>query len=193
MVTSVAPHWEKTVDKKYDQMVKSQVFQVTSMNEVPDGATTLSKTWAMKKKSKIVFQTFVITCASGFEQIDAEHYVAMDIASPVVSELTTRVILILILMAGWYAMVMDIIGAFLLGDFNPDHKVYMRVPKGFEKHYPEGAVLHLVKTLYGAKQAAMAFWRKPLSVLFTSNLKRSQPDPCLHYRWTDNGLSVWVS
>jgi Reverse transcriptase (RNA-dependent DNA polymerase) len=90
-------------------------------------------------------------------------------------------------------MVMGIIGAFLLGDLDPHHKMYMRVPKGFEIFYPEGVVLHFVKTLYSTKQAAMAFWKKLLSVMFSSNLKRSQADPCLHYKWMDNGLSVWVS
>jgi Reverse transcriptase (RNA-dependent DNA polymerase) len=191
MATNDAPQWEKTVDKEHDRMVKSNVFQVTPIEEVPEGATVLRDTWAMKKKSNGVFQ--VCVTAQGFEQIDGEYNDSMDIASPVVLELTICIVLILIMMAGWYAMViMDVIGAFLLGDFNPKHKMYMRVPKGFQKFYPEGVVLLLLKKLYGAKQTAMAFWRKLFSVLFRSNLKRSQAVPCLHYKGTDNGLTLWV-
>jgi hypothetical protein len=42
---------------------------------------------------------------------------------------------------------MDIIDAFLLGHFNPKHKMYMRVPRGFEKFYPPGVVLLLENSI----------------------------------------------
>jgi hypothetical protein len=34
----------------------------------------------------------------------------------------------------------------------------MKVPRGFEKFYPDDMVLKLKKCIYGLKQAAMAFW-----------------------------------
>jgi len=52
---------------------------------------------------------------------------------------------------------LDVCGAFLPGKFDAQHKMYMRVPKGFEKFYANGVVLLLLRTLYGTKQAAMAF------------------------------------
>jgi hypothetical protein len=54
-------------------------------------------------------------------------------------------------MAAWYAYVLDVVGAFLLGKFDPKHKMYMRVPRGFEKFYPDHVVLLLMKTLYGTR------------------------------------------
>jgi hypothetical protein len=58
------------------------------------------------------------------------------------------------LMAGYRSWLLDVCGAFLLGDFKPQHKMYIKIPKGFEKFYPKDTILLLNKTLYGTKQAA---------------------------------------
>jgi Reverse transcriptase (RNA-dependent DNA polymerase) len=88
---------------------------------------------------------------------------------------------------------MDVIGAFLLGHFNPKHKMYMGVPRGFEKFYPPGVVLLLERMLYGTRQAVMAFWKKALEVMAKIKMKRSNVDPFLYYKWTDSGLLFWAS
>jgi Reverse transcriptase (RNA-dependent DNA polymerase) len=61
-------------------------------------------------------------------------------------------------LAGWTEFIVDVNGAFLHGKFKDKHKMYMAVPKGFEKYYSSGMVLLLLKTLYGTKQAALQFW-----------------------------------
>jgi hypothetical protein len=71
----------------------------------------------------------------------------------VVSKITIRIILILMAMAALEAWLVDVIDAFLLGRFNPKHKMFMRVPKGFEKFYPPDVVLLLERTLYGTKRS----------------------------------------
>jgi hypothetical protein len=68
-------------------------------------------------------------------------------------------------MLGWTAILINVHGAFLLGKFEDDLKMYMYVPQGFEQFYPSNIVLRLKKTLYGTKQAAKRFWIKLLSVL----------------------------
>jgi hypothetical protein len=77
-----------------------------------------------------------------------------------VSEATICVVLILTLLAGWYADILDVKGAFLHGKFTDKDKVYLAVPEGFEKYYPTNSVLLLKKTIYGLKQAAYAFWQQ---------------------------------
>jgi Reverse transcriptase (RNA-dependent DNA polymerase) len=145
----------------------------------------------MKKKANGVFRARVT--ARGYEQIDGEHFDSTEIAAPVVAEMTIHVLWILIMMALLHAQLMDVIGAFLLGQFNPKHKMYMRVPRGFEKFYPPGVVLLLERTLYGTRQAAMAFWKKALEVMKHLGMKRSNADPCLYYKWTNSGLLFWAS
>jgi hypothetical protein len=46
-------------------------------------------------------------------------------------------------MAGFSAEVVDVKGAFLTAEFDPNHKIYIIVPKGFEHHHPGNVVLLL--------------------------------------------------
>jgi Reverse transcriptase (RNA-dependent DNA polymerase) len=118
--------WEVAVEKEHSRMVKSEVFKATSIAELPEEATILSKTWAMKRKASEDHRARVTF--RGFEQIDGEHFDMNNKAAPVVTEATIRIVFTLILMAAWYPYILDVVGAFLLGKFDPKHKMYMRVP-----------------------------------------------------------------
>ena len=72
---------------------------------------------------------------------------------------------VLMVMAGWYAEVVDVCGAFLHGKFDEGTWLYMEVPKGFEKFYPVGCLLLLLQTIYGLNQAVFAFWVQLLKAL----------------------------
>ena len=57
-------------------------------------------------------------------------------------------------MASWHGTLLDVIGAFLNGEFEAGEQLYMEVPKGFEKYYdPAISVLFLLKAIYGLKQS----------------------------------------
>ena len=62
---------------------------------------------------------------------------------------------------------MDINGAFLHGHFENGEIIHMTVPKGFEEYYPADVLLQLLRTMYGLKQAAMAFWRELLKAMYS--------------------------
>ncbi len=47
------------------------------------------------------------------------------------------------------AHLVDVKGAFLHGEFEDGKKIHMKIPKVFEKHFPEESVLLLLKCLYG--------------------------------------------
>jgi hypothetical protein len=90
-------------------------------------------------------------------------------------------------------MLLDVKGAFLCGNFENGEKIYMEVPQGFEGFYPKNYVLLLLKTIYGLKQAALAFWRELLKAFRHMEYGRSKADPCLYFRWTALGLILWLS
>jgi hypothetical protein len=69
----------------------------------------------------------------------------------------------------------------------------MEVPKGFEELYGPYVLMLLLQTIYGLKQAAMAFWRELVKALNDMNFKRSAAYRCLYYCWTMYGLVVWLS
>jgi hypothetical protein len=81
----------------------------------------------------------------------------MTISSPVTNSATIRIVLVLMVMADMIAHVVDVKGAFLHGEFEDGEKIYMKIPKGFEKYFLAESVLMLLKFLYGLKQAAKAF------------------------------------
>jgi hypothetical protein len=51
----------------------------------------------------------------------------------------------------------------------------------------------LLKTIYGLKQAAFAFWKALLKAFKAMDFERSKADPCLYYSWTKHGLVTWIS
>ena len=91
-----------------------------------------------------------------------------------------RIMLMLMIMASMLAHVVDVKGAFLHGEFEDREIIHMKVLQGFEKHFPEGSVLLLLKCLYGLKQPAKAFWRQLLCAASAMGLKQSMADPCLY-------------
>ena len=185
------PEWIKSVDKEHERMSSNNVWTPKYIQDIPQHATILTTKWAMKKKANGTYRARMV--ARGFEQIDGEHFDQHDTASPVVSEITIRIMFVLMLMASFHAEVVDVCGAFLLGNFEPGHKMYIEVPQGFEKFYPPGIVLLLNKTLYGLRQSAMQFWKLTVRAFKAMNYTRSKADACLQFMWTTAGLVMWIT
>jgi hypothetical protein len=76
---------------------------------------------------------------------------------------------------------------------NDDEELYLRIPQGFENHYDKNDVLQLKQTIYGLKQAALAFWKELLQAFKKMGFRRSSADPCLYVKDTKNGLVIWIS
>jgi hypothetical protein len=69
----------------------------------------------------------------------------------------------------------------------------MSVPQGFEKYFPADVVLLLLRTIYGCKQSAKAFFLVLLEAFRKMGFHRSKADPCLQFAWTTEGLVLWIS
>ena len=191
MATEDKRAWERAVDEEYQRIKDYDVFKPIPRSNVPEGSKILTSTWSMKKKASGVFRARLT--ARGYEQVDGIHYDENAKSAPVVNGATINIVFILMLMAGWVGELLDVRGAFLHGEFEKNRKVYMEVPQGFEKHYKGNVVLLLLKTLYGTKQAAMAFWRKLVEAFHKIGFNRSKADPCLYFSWTSDGLIIWTS
>ena len=183
--------WKEEVRKEHGRMVHNQVFEPVALSDLPKNEKVIDTTWAMKKKSSGTLRGRVNV--RGFKQIDGQHYDGTSISAPVTNAMTIKIVLTLMLMFRGIAHVVDVKGAFLYGDFEDGEKVYIKVPLGFEEFYNSGTVLLLKKTLYGLKQAAMAFYRKLLAATANIGLKRSTADPCLYYKWVDGRLVIMIS
>ena len=147
----------------------------------------------MKKK---VNGTFRARCnARGYEEVDGMHYDATSIAPPVTIELSVRILMVMMLMADWVGHVLDVKGAFLRGEIEPNQPpIYIKVPEGFEEFYPIGCVLLFLHTIYELKEAAMAFWKEILKAFKHMGYNRSKVGSCLYFKRTVLGnLIAWLS
>jgi hypothetical protein len=103
-------------------------------------------------------------------------------AAPVASKIVIRMVMVLIVMASWWAKLLGVQGAFLTGEMDPDTKCYLQVPEGFEKFYPMNVVLRLYKMLHGLKQSAYKFWKMLVMVMKHMSFERSKVDPYLFFK-----------
>ena len=182
----------EAVEEEHDKMVKLKVWKAILRKDIPAAAKNLTSTWAMKKKANGQFRARIV--ARGYEQIDGQHCNSHNIASPVTNNMTIKIIMILMIMAGWCGKILDVKGAFLHGQFENGEKLYMELPEGFEHHYDlRKGVLFLISTLHGLKNEVMAFWKETLKCFKSMKYSRSKVVPCLYYKWTVFGLVLWVS
>ena len=173
-------------------MLKNKVWMVIKKKDVPKNADIIDSTWAMKKKANGQYRARLV--ARGFKQTHGKSFEYHDISSPVVHDITVRIVLTILLMSGWAAHIVDVNGAFLLGEFRENEHIYMKVPKGFERFYSPDVLLYLRKTVYGVKNAAKAFWRLLLGIMNSMGYKQNHADPCLYHRWDSTmGLIMWIS
>jgi Reverse transcriptase (RNA-dependent DNA polymerase)/Zinc knuckle len=183
--------WKKATDEEHDRMLKHKVRKIVKRRDVPKGALLLTSTWAMKQKADGTYRARMT--GRGYEQIDGKHYDSDSIASPVANNITIHLLFVLMIIMLWIGYIMDVNGAFLLGNIEKGKELYMKIPQGFEKFYAEDDVWLLLKTLYGTKQAAKAFWLVLLRTIKAIGFKRSGADPCLYYKWNNGMLTVIVS
>jgi hypothetical protein len=183
--------WKEEIINEHNRMLKNEVFEAVDKESLPPGTKPIDSTWACKLKSNGTKRGRLN--ARGFKQVDGQSYDSANIHAPVTNAVTVRLVLVLMLLAGWVSHVVDVKGAFLHGKFEKGEKVYMKVPEGWEGFYPTNTVLLLLRTIYGLKQAAMAFWKELLKAMRGMGLKRSTADPCLYYNWTELGLVIIIS
>ena len=93
--------------------------------------------------------------AKGFSQVEGIDY--DEIFSPVVWFETVWMMLVLATLKNWHITGLDVKTAFLYGELKEE--LYMEQPEGFKVKGQEHKIIHLKRTIYGLKQAALTWWR----------------------------------
>ena len=158
---------------------------------VPPETKLVDSIWAYKLKSNGSKRGRLNI--RGFKQVDGQSCDSANIQVPVTNNATIRLVLVLILLAGWVSHIVDVNGAFLHGIFKKEDKAHMKVPESSKYVHPPNTVLLLLCTIYGLKQAAMVFWKELPKALRGMGLKRSTPDPCLYHTVFLDRPWIWIS
>lgn len=115
MASADAAEWQVEVIKEHDQMVKNKFWQVVPKSSVPPKTKILKSVWATKPKADGTKQARLN--AKGCSQIPGQHYNADNISSPVMNTSSIRIAFTIMLLCGFAGWVVDVNGAFLLGEF----------------------------------------------------------------------------
>ena len=91
----------------------------------------MTSTWACKNKPNGKFRARLY--ARWYEKVDGDHYERSPIASPITNYITIRVVMIRMPMENWYGDLIDSKGAFLMGKFDNNEIIYLRVLEGLKK------------------------------------------------------------
>ena len=168
--------WHEAIRLEFNKMIKMGVWRKVSKMERNANKRLVGSKWIFKIKRNGVYRARLV--AKGFSQIPGEDFTKH--FSPVVNDVTFRIILTQMILEGLDAKVVDIDNAFLNGDL--DHEIFIKIPEGYKEciqDCDEDDALKLDKAIYGLVEAARQFWKKLTSKLKEVGFEPSIVDPCL--------------
>ena len=161
--------------KEIESWKNNQVY----IEEDDRGEKSISTRWIITEKykeGKKICKARLI--ARGFEEQEEDN--KKD--APTCAAETLKICLGIMNMKGWCCRSLDIKTAYLQGD-KIDRTVYVQPP--IESGY--NGLWKLQKTVYGLKDAAMAWYRKVMKVVKELNGHKCRLDPTIFY-WKTNGM-----
>ena len=173
--------WEKEIENGHERIVKNGTWEPVKKSLLPKGTKIIDSTWVCKEKST----RKLCGClnAHGLKQVEGVQYDGTSTHDPFTNAGTIQILLILMITANWQGQIVDVKGAFLHGGFEDGEVIYMKLPHGFEKFYPDEMVLKLKKCIYGLKQATMTFWHQILLYMKSIGMAQNTADSCLYHKW----------
>lgn len=173
--------WQQAMNEEMESIHKNNTWTLV---DLPKNRKAIGSKWVYKVKRDVngnVLRHKARLVAQGYNQKYGTDY--DEVFAPVVRQTTFRMLLSVAAKRGYKVKHYDIKTAFLNGELEED--IYMRQPPGFEKN---NKVCHLLKGLYGLKQAARS-WNKAIHSVLTSNgYKQSMYDKCLYMKTTNGEL-----
>ena len=144
----------------------------------PKDKHVLKGTWAFKLKrlpDGTAYRHKARFCARGDFQKEGVDF--FETYAPVVQWSTIRLLLSTVLTEGWTTRQVDYTNAFAQAELKEE--VYVEYPRMFGSKSGAGRVLHLLKSLYGLRQAPRTFFEKLKAGLEERGWQQSVVDPCL--------------
>ena len=179
--------WRDAIQKEFKKMEDHGVWKIEQKNIMPQGKKCVKSRWVFDIKRNGIFRARLVAC--GYSQVPGQDF--NEAYSPVVTDITVRILLVAKLVYKLITKLADIETAFLHGDL--EEEIYMECPEGLD--HKEGEVVRLIKTIYGLVQSAQEFYKKLQKVLMGIGFSQSLADPCLFMLKRNNEvvyITVWV-
>ena len=176
--------WLKGCDKEFYDFKSKRVWKLMLRRFIPKGRRLLLCKLVFKLKRDGTYRSHLV--AMGFSQIPGVDFT--DSFAPVVSDVTMRILVILWILYGWYAELIDVEGAFLYGVL--ELPVYMVIPEGFEA--PPDHCMQLDRAIYGLVQSSRVWWKTFSTYLKEIGFTVSRADSCLFIRQNSLGTCLFI-
>ena len=116
--------WREAIRLEFKKMLDMGVWRHVKRNDRPNDRRLVGCRWVFKVKRNGVYRARLV--ANGFSQIPGVDFT--DNFSPVVNDVTFRVVVSRMIIENMKGKVVDIDNAFLTGDL--EHEIYMKIPEG---------------------------------------------------------------
>merc|ERR1712115_164360 len=169
----VREKWRKGIKLEFKKMNERKVWRKIKKSEIPQDRQCIKNKWVFEIKRNGLFRCRLVAC--GYSQIPGVDFT--ESYSPVIHDVTWRVLIILLIARGYYSMIIDIETVFLYRYFEDGEKIYMNCPDGMTNEQDE--CLELLKTIYGLVQASRQSYKKFIKSLKLVGFQGGLVDPCL--------------
>ena len=182
--------WREAIWLEFKKMLDMGVWRHVKIEDYPNDHRLVGCRWVFKVKRNGVYHARLET--KGFSQIPGVDFT--DNYSPVVNDVTFRVVVARMLIQNLKGKVVEIDNAFLNGDL--EHEIYMKIPEGYDevisKDVDREDCLILQKAIYGLVQAARQFWKTIVDKIQEGGFKLSEADPCMLYKEDEKGVCIII-
>ena len=172
--------WRDAIKKEFNDMDTKNVWDIISKEEIPEERRCIKCKWIFKIKRNGIFRARLVAC--GYSQVPGVDF--NESYAPVINDVSFRVMLIIKLIRGLQASIVDVETAFLHG--NLQEEIYMMIPEGMNAN--KNSCLRLKRTIYGLVQSAREFYKRLVDVLKGLGFIENKSDPCLLSKWEDDEI-----
>ena len=182
--------WQEAIHLEFKKMLDIGVWRHVKRKDHPNDHRLVGCRWVLKVKWNGVYHARLV--AKGYGQICGRDFT--DNYSPVVNNVTFRVVLARMLIENLKGKVVDIDNAFLNGDL--EHEIYMKIPEGYDevinKDVDNEDCSILQNAIYGLVQAARQFWKKLVDKKQGGGFQLNEADPCMLYKEDEKGVCIII-
>ena len=179
-----APEWQAACIEELRALEHMKVYEVVDR---PKDRKVVASKWVFRTKRNSegeITRYKARVVAKGYTQVEGLDY--DETFAPVVKYPTIRALLALAAALNLEMRQLDVKTAFLHGDLKEE--IYMSCPPGFEAIADK--VLHLLKSIYGLKQASREWYQKLKKEFESMGFTRAESDHALFYKTEGDTLLI---